>query len=356
MTRKWIGIVVFVLVLCLASPAAWAKDVTIAVLVPLTGAGAFYGKVMRDIATGVIGEINSKGGVKGFGEMKYRVYDTATDPAVTASMIERAHSQGATFLWGGFSSSVESMMVKKANELKIPCLLTNEHTFAAIPCDNKYAITPVLGTMEIGKICAKYFKEKGVKTYAIIGADYVYGRTWEKSLQMALKGTGTKQVYANWHSFKKVDYTADIVKLKALKPDAVVRSYGGAGEYVIVKQMKDAKYWPSLFIANCTMAGYQVTLDKLGPEYVVGVTAETCQNPNNPRWIEFAKNHKKNYGCLPTWLSQGSHDTLWVAKLAVEKSGSLDPEKIAKAMHDVSYNGVGAFPCGPFESYGYVRL
>ena len=117
MTRTWIGIVVFVLVLCLASPAAWAMDVTIAVLVPLTVAGAFYGKVMRDIATGVIVEINSKGGVKGFGEMKYRVYDTATDPAVTASMIERAHSQGATFLWGGFSSSVESMMVKKANEL-----------------------------------------------------------------------------------------------------------------------------------------------------------------------------------------------------------------------------------------------
>lgn len=355
MKKRAVLIGIAVLALCLAPLATWAKDVTVALIVPLTGGGAFYGKIMKDIGAGVIAEINKQGGIKGFGDIKYRVYDEGTDPAVTASNIEKAHSQGANFVWGGFASGCEAMMVKKANELKIPTLLTNESTYKTMTCENKYAIMPVLGTMEIGQICAKYFKEKGVKTYAFIGADYIYSRSWERSLEITLKGSGIKQVYANWHDFKKVDFSADIMKLKELKPDAVVRSFGGDGEYIIVKQMKDAKYWPSIFIANCTMSGYQVPMSELGPEYIVGVTAETCQDPENPRWQAFAKNHQKNYGCLPTWLSQGCHDTLWLMKLAVEKAGSLDPEKLAKALHEVSYEGVGGFPCGPFTDYGYVR-
>jgi len=353
--RKMKLIIALALIMCLVTTGAWAEDITAAIMVPLTGGGAFYGKIMRDIAYGVVDEIN-KEGIKGFGKINIRVYDTASDAAVTARKIERAVSLGANFIWGGFSSSVEEMMVTKANELKIPCLLTNEHTYVAIPCDdNKYAITPVLGTMEMGKICAKYFKEKKVKTYAIIGADYIYGRTWDRSLTMHLEGTGIRKVYENWHGFDKVDYSADIAKLKKLKPDAVVRSYGGSGEYVLVKQMKDAGYWPSIFIANCTMSGYQVTLDNLGEEYAVGVTAETCQDPEKPSWIEFAKSHKEKYGCWPTWLSQGAHDTLWLMKKAVETAGTLDPEVLAKVLHNVSYDGVSAYPIGPFQDFGYVK-
>ncbi|MCX6260610.1 MAG: ABC transporter substrate-binding protein [Bacteroidia bacterium] len=350
-------IFIFMLLLSfMITGSVWAKgeDINIAALVSLTGSGAFYGKAMRDIAKGIVEEIN-KQGIKGFGKMNITFYDDATDAAVAASQIQRAVTQGSHFIWGGFASAVETMMVKKGEELKIPVYLTNEHTYDAIPCNTKYTLTPVVGTVEIAKVCADYFKKKNVKTYAIIGADYIYGRSWDKALTLFLKGTGIKKVYENWHDFSKVDYSADIAKLKQLKPDAVVRSFGGAGEYVIIKQMKNSGYWPSIFIANCTISGYQVPLDELGERYMVGVTAETCQDPSNPKWIEFARTHKEKYGYWPTWLSQGVHDTLWHIKKVVETAQSLNPEKLAKTMHEVSYDGVGGFPFGPFQDSGYVK-
>lgn len=347
-------IAAFFLILCLLAPGASAKDINVSFMVPLTGGTAFYGKSMREIGQGVVNDIN-KEGIKGFEKINVTVYDDGSDPAVVARAIERAVSQGANFIWGGVSSSVEEMMVTKANELKIPTSLTNEHTDRAIPCSNKYAITPTMSTIEIGGICAKYFKERGVKTYAIIGADYVYPRTWDKALTMFLKGTGIKKVYENFHSLSKVDYSADIAKLKELKPDAVVRPFGGAGEYVIVKQMKDEGYWPRVFIVGPEMGGYHVELDQLGENYLLGVTSVTTQNPENPRWIQFAKTHKERFGVWPTWLSHGMHDTLWVFKKAVEKAGTLSPDVLAKALREVSYNGVMAYPCGPFQDFGYVR-
>jgi|GEM_PF-4019762 len=340
--------------LLMITTTAFAQDVTVGVLIPLSGGGAFYGKIMEKLAKVTIDEIN-KEGIDGFDKINIRIYDTASDAAVASRMIERAVSQGVSFLWGGFSSSVETIMVKKANELQVPTLLTNEHSYAAFYTDNKYAVTPVLSTYEIGKICAKYMKENAIKTYAFIGADYIYGRTWDKSLSLNLEGTGIKKIYENWHSFKKVDFSADIAKMAKINPDAVIRSYGGAGQYLIVRQMKDFGFWPKAFISGTVNAGYQVMLDELGEKYMTGVISQTGQNPENPNWIEFAKTHKEKYGFLPTWLSHGCHDTLYVIKLTLEKAKSLDKKKLAKAMHEVSYDGVGGFACGPFQDFGYVR-
>jgi branched-chain amino acid transport system substrate-binding protein len=207
----------------------------------------------------------------------------------------------------------------------------------------------------MAKIDADYFKKKNVKTYAVIGADYVYGRSWDKALTLSLKDTAIKKVYEVWHDFSKVDYAAEISKLKQLKPDALLRPFGGAGDFVMVKQMKDAGYWPSIYIANCSAMGYELTLDQLGEKYMVGVAGQLSQNPNNPKWIEFCRTHKEKYGIWPTWFSQGVHDTLWHLKRVVEKAQSLDAEKVAKAMHEVVYDGVGGFPLGPFQESGYVR-
>ncbi len=333
---------------------AWAKDINIGAMVPLTGGGAFYGRLMRDIGQGVVNDIN-KAGIKGFDKMNIRFYDDGNDATIAASQIERAVSQGANFIWGGFVSTVERMMTRKAEELKIPTSLTNETSYEGVLCKTKYSIVPVAGSMEGGKIIAKYFKEQNVKTYAFIGADYVWCRTSDQSLAFYLRGTGIKKIYENWHDFSKVDYSSDIMKLKELKPDAVIRPFSGAGNYIIIKQMKDAGYWPRIFIADPTISGYQVTLDELGPDYIGDVMAWCTQDPRKPRWIEFAKTHKEKYGYWPTWLSHGMHDTLWLIKKAAETAGTLDPETVAKAMRNSSYDGVASSPCGPFQESGLPR-
>ena len=350
------SIVMTALLMCVLGGNAWAaqKDINIAFMCELTGAGSFFGKVQKDVGKDIVNEIN-KAGIKGFGKMQIRVYDIASDPAITARKVERAVSEGANVIWGGFVSSCEKMMVAKGEELKIPTILTNETTVDSFHCDTRYAITPTLSTFEYGKINAKYFKQQNVKTYAVIGADYIFGRTWDRSLSYHLQGSGIKKVYENWHGFKKVDYAADIAQLKRLKPDAVVRTYGGAGDFVIVKQMKDAGFWPKEYIATSTFSGYAVAIDQLGEDYLLDVKSIVVQDPKNPRWIAFAKTHKQKYGIYPAFLSQGIHDTLWLLKIAIEKAQSLEPQKLVKALKASTYNGTGSHPVGPFQECGYVK-
>ena len=50
--------------LCFGTNGFAAQDIAIAFMVPLTGSGAFYGKVMRDVGRGIVDEINEVG-VKG---------------------------------------------------------------------------------------------------------------------------------------------------------------------------------------------------------------------------------------------------------------------------------------------------
>lgn len=334
--------------------ASAAQNIQIAFLVPLTGGGAFYGSIMRDMGKKIVAEIN-KEGIKGFGKIKVRVYDSASDPAVAARKMERAVAEGANVIWGGFSSSVEKVMVQKADELKIPYIINNATSYAAFPNSIRYTVNPTCGSFQWGQLTAKYFLKEGVKTYAIIGADYLWGRTWDKSLTLNLKGTGIKKVYEDWHDFSKVDFSADIAKLKKIKPDAVVRTYGGAGEYAIIKQMKEAGYWPKVYVGDTVDGGYQVLLDNVGEKYALGVSAPTTQNPEKPKWIAFAKSHKAKFGVWPTWLSDGVHDSFYIIKLAIEKAGSLDPAKVAKAMHEVSYDGVTGYTCGPFQKFGQLK-
>jgi ABC-type branched-subunit amino acid transport system substrate-binding protein len=330
------------------------KDIKVAFLVPLTGGGAFYGTLMRDVGKAIVDEIN-KQGIKGFGKFEVIVYDEASDPTVAVGKMERAKMQGANFVWGGFSSAVEKAMVAKGEELKLPVIITNATSYEAFPNNTKYSVNPTMGSYEWGEMTAEYFKKEKVKTYAIIGADYLWGRTWDKTLTLDIKGAGIKKVYENWHDFSKVDFSSDIAKLKELKPDAVLRPFGGAGEYVIIKQMKEAGYWPRIYIGDTVDGGYQVLLDSVGEDYAVGVTAPSTQNPEKAAWINFAKTHQQKYGYRPTWLSDGMNDTLWFMKMVIEKAGSLDPDVLAKVMHESSYDGVSGSPCGPFQPCGQLR-
>ena len=207
------GMFVILALLCFASLSpegiCAGKDIRVAFLVPLTGGGAFYGSLMRDVGKGIVDEIN-KQGIKGFGKFEVIVYDEASDPTVAVGKMERAKMQGANFVWGGFSSSVEKAMVAKGEELKLPVVINNATSYEAFPNNTKYSVNPTMGSYEWGELTAEYFKKEGVKTYAIIGADYLWGRTWDKTLTLNIKRAGIKKVYENWHDFSKVDFSSDI--------------------------------------------------------------------------------------------------------------------------------------------------
>lgn len=336
---------------CFVTDGSAAQDIEIALMVPLTGGGAFYGAVMRDVGQGVVDEINEVG-VTGFGKMKVRVYDTASDPAITIQQMQRAAMQGANLIWGGFLSSEELAMAEKSDELKIPYIMNNSTSYEAFPKSRRYTINQTPGSFELGEATAKYFIKEGVKTYAVMGADYIWSRSWSKTVTLRLEGTGIKKVYENLHEFSKVDFSADIAKLKDLKPDALLKMYGGTGEYSAVKQMKDANYWPRIYVGELAGGCPQVMLDQLGDKYAEGLVNVSTQDPRNLKWIEFAKKHVQKYGYRPTWFSDGIYDSFWLIKKAVEKAGSLDPDKLLKALHESSFDGVSASPTGPFQDWG----
>lgn len=141
---------------CLITNGFAAQDVEIAFMVPLTGSGAFYGKVMRDVGKGIVDEIN-EAGIKGFGKMKVSVYDIASDPAIAIQQMERAVMQGANIIWGGFNSAEEKAMAAKSDELKIPYVMNNSTSYESFPRNRRFAVNPHPGSYELGVATAQYF-------------------------------------------------------------------------------------------------------------------------------------------------------------------------------------------------------
>jgi branched-chain amino acid transport system substrate-binding protein len=328
-----------------------AQDIEIAFMLPLTGSGAFYGKVMRDVGKGIVDEINETG-IKGFGKIKVNAYDIASDPAIAIQQMERAVMQGANIIWGGFNSAEEKAMAAKADELKVPYVMNNSTSYEAFPRNRRFAVNPHPGSYELGVATAQYFLQEKVKTYGVMGADYIWTRSWDKTVTLKLKGSDLRKVYENLHEFSKVDFSADIAKLKEIKPDALLRMFAGTGEYSEVKQMRDANYWPRIYVGELAGGCPQVLLDQVGEKYAVGVTSMSTQNPANLKWVEFAKKHVEKFNYRPTWFSDGISDTLYLIKKAIETAGTLDPEKLNKAIHTTSFDGVSGYPCGPFQEWG----
>jgi urea transport system substrate-binding protein len=182
-------------------------------------------------------------------------------------------------------------------------------------------------------------KEKGAKTFFLIGSDYIWPRTSNKiarkHIEKVLKGTVVDEQY---YPLGHTQFGSLINKIKLKKPDVVYAIVVGGSNVSFYKQLKAA----GVTAENQTLLTISVTEDELlgiGGENMVGFYAamkyfQSLDNPNN---VAFVKAFKAKYGesSVIGDVSQAAYLGPWLWKAAVEKAGSFDVDKVVAASPNI---------------------
>lgn len=178
-------------------------------------------------------------------------------------------------------------------------------------------------------------KEKGAKTFFLIGSDYIWPRTSNKiarkHIENVLKGEVVDEQY---YPLGHTQFGSLINKIKMKKPDAVYAIVVGGSNVSFYKQLKAA----GVTAENQTLLTISVTEDELlgiGGENMVGFYAamkyfQSLDNPNNKA---FVKAFKDKYGesSVIGDVTQAAYLGPWLWKAAVEKAGKFDVNDVVAA-------------------------
>ena len=178
-------------------------------------------------------------------------------------------------------------------------------------------------------------REKKAKTFFLIGSDYIWPRTSNKiarkHIEKVLKG---KVVGEEYYPLGHTQFGSLINKIKLQKPDAVYAIVVGGSNVSFYKQLKAA----GVTSDKQTLLTISVTEDELlgiGGENMVGFYAamkyfQSLDNANNKAFVEAFKAKFGGKSVIGD-VTQAAYLGPWLWKLAVEKAGSFDVDKVVAA-------------------------
>ncbi|MDA7085169.1 urea ABC transporter substrate-binding protein [Pseudomonas sp. SA3-5] len=178
-------------------------------------------------------------------------------------------------------------------------------------------------------------KEKGAKTFYLLGSDYIWPRTSMKIARKHIENVlGGKVVGEEYYPLGNTQFGSLTNKIKLKKPDVVFAAVVGGSNVAFYKQLKAA----GITSDKQTLLTISVTEDEMlgiGGENMKGFYSsmkyfQTLDNPNNNKFVaEFKAKYGKD--SVIGDVTQAGYLGPWLWKAAVEKAGSFDVNKVVAA-------------------------
>jgi branched-chain amino acid transport system substrate-binding protein len=181
---------------------------------------------------------------------------------------------------------------------------------------------------------------------------YIYQDTlWAKAfaglMQKHCAQNGWTEIGFEPYADGASDFSPALTKAKENKAQVIGMVWDvplGAG--VFAKQYVAMKV-PALLIGFIPPMGSPFAPKAVGPEVEYSITVEfpvgaTLALAKLPKTGEFLNKFKKKYGELPEppAVNSSAYDSVFVLAAAIEKAGSLDPDKLVAALEQTDYAGV----------------
>ena len=195
-------------------------------------------------------------------------------------------------------------------------------------------------------------KEKGAKTFYLLGSDYIWPRTSNKIARKHIEEhlEGCQVVGEDYFPLGNTQFGSVINKMKLKKPDVIYAIIVGGSNVAFYKQLKAA----GIDLNKQTLMTISVTEDEIlgiGGENIVGAYAcmkyfESLDNPNNKAFVAAFKDDYGQKSVIGD-VTQAAYLGPWLWKLTAEKAGSFDIDKIAASSPGIEFKGAPE---------GYVRI
>jgi branched-chain amino acid transport system substrate-binding protein len=231
------------------------------------------------------------------------------------------------------------------NESKVPTVGTST-TASGITDIGPYIFRTSLPESDVVPVTFRKAQSRGVKSVALLYAnDDAFSKSGFDVMKAAAEKLGLTIVAIESFGSKDTDFSAQLTKVKALKPDAVAISAlvePVSGVLLQARQLGFGK--ETLFIG-----GNGSNSPKLGE--IAGAAADglIVGSPwfiakPDPLNTAFVAAFKAKTGRDPDQFAAQAYDCMFIVAAAIDRAGAADTEKVTAALAKTSYSGV----MGPF--------
>ena len=289
----------------------------------LTGGMAISEKTVSNVLHMAADEINAGGGILGK-KIKYVQEDGATDWPTFAEKTEKLLTQDCVAaIFGGWTSSSRKAVkpvVEKHNGLFFyPVQYEGLESSPNIYYTGATTNQQIIPAMD-------YLASQGVKKLFLAGSDYVFPRTANAIIKLYAAKLGIEIVGEEYVPLDKDDWTSQVAKIVAAKPDFIFNTINGSSNVGFIKAYYDAGLTPaktpiiSVSIAEeeAPAMGHAVTGHFASWNYFQSLKTDT-----NPKFIKSWKAYPNSSGVTSDPM-EAAYISLYLYKALVEAAGSFD--------------------------------
>ncbi|MXQ10758.1 ABC transporter substrate-binding protein [Microvirga makkahensis] len=341
--------------------AAWAADkpseLKIGITTYSSGSASVFGVPARHAAEILAEGINAKGGINGVPVKLYFIDEGAGLETLMAEYRRLVEDEGVDVTFASISSGVCNKMAPLAEDLEVVNFMWDCGTQRILE-DDKYDYvfrTQANATPEVLAPLAYLLKTNpDFKTIAVVNQDYAWGRdSWEIfSNALKTQRPDVKVVAELFPAFGAADFSTEVSRLQALKPDVILSTSWGGDLDTFVRQAKQrGLFESSKFVLPLAESSLQRLRDDLPEGVIVGARGDHYflhpETRNDEKFKAFNEKFKERTGEYPIYSA--AHMVQAFAALeavydkAIKANGGEWPtkEQIAEAMIGLNFKGLG---------------
>src|SRR5579871_1350617 len=325
---------VVVTTLCLVGPLHAQSTVYIPAILELSGAGAVSGTNFRDGMLMAIDEINAKGGIVGR-KIDTPILDTQSDAGVSRAQLQKVLDNNPYVVLGPVFSGSVLVDMALTQQAEIPEIVGGEA--AAITQKNDpYVFRTSFGQQFSMPKIANYIRD-GVKakSVAVLWVNNDFGKGGRDTFVKEMAARDIKIAADIPTESGQVDFSADVVKLKAANADAIFVYLNEEESARFLREAKKQGVTTPL-LGETTLLGQKVIdLAQGAAEGVRGHVGLTVDAPI-PAVTEFAERFKKRFNYVCDHNGIKGYTAVYIIKYVTEKMGKFDSKLFAQTLHGIT--------------------
>lgn len=338
----------------LTLPQAPSEPLKLGIMIPLSGASARDGQLMKNAFTLAADEINAQGGIRGR-KIELIIEDIGATSDLAVSAAKKLVSQDKVYaLLGNFLSGQALATVPQSVENKIITIYTvasSPQLMERVATDpaQKYLFRIATNDTYLGTKIGLFLKDVAkVKSFYWVSDDLLYARDVYNTLAKDVESAGIKAVGADFPKLGTTDYSSETRKIRTASPDIVVFMILGNGGISFYKQLKSDPVTAKLavysghnpFASEANVKAVEQSLPGSTKYLVVGTIGSTYVETTS-KTKPFVDKYTAKFGVSPEGnYDDKSYDAVYVLSESIKKAGTFETDKVVEAMEKIDYSGV----------------
>jgi len=323
----------------LALTSAQAEDkLKVGVLTTLSGPPAVLGGQLRN---GFRLAVKTMGNKLGGRDVEVIVQDDELKPDVAVSKVKAfVERDKVDFVVGPIFSNILQAIMKPVTEGGAILISPNAGTsnFAGRECNPNFFVTSYQNDQVFG-VAGQYAQDAGMKKVFLMAPNYQAGRDALAGFKAFFKGEIADEVYV---PLNQLDYSAELSKIAAAKPDAIYVFLPGGMGVNFVKQFRQA----GLADKMTFLSAFTVDESTLPAQQDAAVGffggANWAPNLDNPQNKKFVAEYEHDFGAVPATYAFQAYDAALLIDGALKAThgNTADRDALRAAMMKADFKSL----------------